>query len=59
MHSLVEESITKSLRPYVETKAKQQKLMESHKLRRDRLESMIDYHGKELAILKDRVTAVK
>lgn len=33
--------------------------MEAHKIKMDRLESIIDDHGKELANLKDRVREVK
>lgn len=33
--------------------------MEAHKFMMDRLESIIDYHGKELAILKNRVMEVE
>lgn len=59
MPKLVEAVIAKALKPYIKAKAKQQKLMEAHKLRMDRLKMMIDDHGKELANLKDRVITVE
>lgn len=55
MPKLVKVAIIKVLRPYVKAEAKHRELMEAHKLRMDRLESMIDYCGKKLASLKDRV----
>lgn len=55
---LVEPAIAKPLRPYVKVEAKQYELMEAHKLRIYRLESMNDDHKKELASLKNRVVQI-
>lgn len=59
MHKLVETTLTKAFKPYIEVVPKHQELLEARKLRTDRLEMMIDDHGKELANVKDRVAAVK
>lgn len=59
MPKLVEAAINKTLRLYIEAEDKQQELMESHKLRMNKLEVMIDDHEKELDSLKKRVTAVE
>lgn len=56
---MIEATITKALKLYIEAEAKQWELMEAHILRMDRLEVMIEDHGKELASLKDRVIVVE
>ncbi|MDV3192303.1 MAG: hypothetical protein Q8853_02510 [Candidatus Phytoplasma australasiaticum] len=59
MPKLVEVAIAKALRLYIEAEEKWRELIEAHKLRMDRLESMIDCHRKELASLKDRVEKIE
>lgn len=59
MPKLVKTAIAKDLKPYVEAKAKQHEIIETHKLRIDMLEAMIDDYGKELASLKNKAIEIE
>lgn len=52
-------AIAKALKPYIEAEAKKRMLIEAHKLRMYRLESIIDDRGKVFGNLKDRVAGTK
>lgn len=52
-------AIANALALHIQAEKKQRKLMGAHKLRMDRLEVMIEDHGKELDFLKERDTAME